>query len=479
MTDHAPSPERLAAVAAALERIDLALAGPEPVALRDATHRVVTDYLIPRTAHPDDDLVVAIVGVSGAGKSTLINSIARRRLTETGTRRPTTLEPVAWGHGALPATLDAARRRLPGRMVDTLRPPPDGVVIVDTPPPDVVDAAGTPVCDQILDVADACIVVAGAARYADAAGFDLAARAARRGVATSFVLNRLPPVAELQRVLVADYAAKLARAGLIERPEPGAVIAIAEGVVVPEREGLAMEAVMGFRKEVERLADPQERARVAAFAVGGTTRLVAAALATLRGALIAAESRRVQLADPIALSYADATDRVVAAVRSGAFAELKDDPDELAAALAAATARRAGRAALQSAASWESARAGTSKLLFTHGAETPAAARDRIRWWHDDILRLAGELGGRPGRGRRAARLVRATRAAVIDPAHVFDRKERRVIGRNPGLVAAAADRLADELAGIVAADSARFTARLGAGTPWGVLAQLTLEESM
>ncbi len=209
----------------------------------------------------------------------------------------------------------------------------------------------------------------------------------------------------------------------------------------------------------------------------GTAQIVAASLGMLRQALITNESRRVELSDPVALAYAAAADRVVAAVRSGGFAELKDDPEALAAALASAAARRAGRAALHSAGAWEHLGADMGRRLFTHGAETPTAARERIEWWHDDLLRLADELGGRPGRGRRAARLVRATRAAVIDPGHVPDRRERRVIGRNPGLIEAAADRLASELTGIVISDAARFTARLGSGTPWGILADLTLEE--
>lgn len=478
MSDHAPSLERLAAVATALERIDLALADPDASQARSLTQRLVSEYLIPRTAAPDDDLVIAVVGMSGAGKSTLINSIARRRLTETGSRRPTTLEPVAWGQGTLPGTLDAIRRRLPGRMVDTLRPPPEGVVLVDTPPPDVMDASGTPVCDQILDVADACIVVAGAHRYADAAGFDLAHRAARRGLVTSFVLNRLPPTPELQRILTSDFVAKLVHAGLLERAEPGAVVAITEGVIVPEREGLAAESVTGFRKEVERLAELEERRRAVASARAGTVRLVSSALVGLRESLLAAEARRVQLADPVALSYADAADRVVEAVRAGVFAELKDDPEGLGAALAAASARRAGRAALAAASSWEQAGIDPAARLFTHGGETPTSGRERIRWWHDDLPRLAVEIGGREVRGRRAERLVAATRSSVVDPAHTLDRKGRRILKRHPGLVAAAADRLADELHGIVASDAARFTARLGPGVPWGILSDLTLEES-
>ncbi len=477
MVDHAPSPERLAAVAAALERLDLTLAGESAVDLRNATRRMVGEYLAPRISHPDDDLVIAVVGVSGAGKSTLINSIARRRLTETGTRRPTTLEPVAWGHGVLPANLDRIRHRLPGRMVDTLRSPPDGVVLVDTPPPDVVDSSGQSVCDQILDVADACILIAGAHRYADAAGFDLAARAARRGVATVFVLNRLPVVPEMQRVLVSDFAAKLARTGLIERPEISAVIAIAEGVISAEREGLSTDAVVGLRKEVERLSDPIERRRVIDATVAGSTRVVAQALVKLRSELINSEARRIQLADPVKLSYADAADAVVAAVRSGEFAEVKDDPAELGTALGAAAARRAGRAAVRSADRWEQVGASASRGLFTHGSETPAAARERIEWWQSDIPRLAAEIGGRAVRGRKAERLVEATRAAVLDPEHTPGRRDRRMLDRHPGLVDAATERLAEELTGIVTADATRFTAGLGAGVPWGVLAQLTLEE--
>ena len=51
------------------------------------------------------------------------------------------------------------------------------------------------------------------------------------------------------------------------------------------------------------------------------------------------------------------------------------------------------------------------------------------------------------------------------------------MLDRHPGLVDAAAERLAEELIGIVTADATRFTAGLGAGVPWGVLAQLSLEE--
>jgi hypothetical protein len=403
---------------------------------------------------PEADLVVAVVGVSGAGKSTLVNSLARRRLTATGVRRPTTTEPVAWGPDTLPPTLDAMRRRLPGRMVDTLLPPPPGVVILDTPPPDVPDVTGRAVCHDLLDVADACILVTAANRYADAAGFELARRAADRGVTTHFVLNRLPPTPEMQRVLVADFADKLTRAGLMATAEPEGIIAIAEGVISVEREGLASEAVIGLRKAIDLIADPTARVAVMSRTVAGTTAQVQEALVVVRTALITAAARRVELGDPVRLAYSSAGGQVAEAVRSGAFAAIKDDPEALVAALAAATG--AG--------------------LFTHGGEIPQTARERFEWWQSELPRLATELSGRKVRPRRAARLTAAARDAVFDPGHEPDRRERRLLRRYPGLVAAAAERLSEELAGIVATDSTRFTSGLGPVLPSGILADLDLE---
>ncbi|HAX82705.1 MAG TPA: hypothetical protein DCY40_09075 [Actinobacteria bacterium] len=476
MTDHAPSPQRLATVAAALERIDLDLAGAEAVVLAGTARRLVAEYLLPRVTDPEADLVVAVVGVSGAGKSTLVNSLARRRLTATGVRRPTTTEPVAWGPDTLPPTLDAMRRRLPGRMVDTLLPPPPGVVILDTPPPDVRDVTGRAVCHDLLDVADACILVTAANRYADAAGFELARRAADRGVTTLFVLNRLPPTPELQRVLVADFADKLTRAGLMATAEPEGIIAIAEGVISVEREGLASEAVIGLRKAIDLIADPTARVAVMSRTVAGTTAQVQEALVVVRTALITAAARRVELGDPVRLAYSSAGGQVAEAVRSGAFAEIKDDPEALVAALAAATARRAGRAALHSADRWDRLGAATGAGLFTHGGETPQTARERFEWWQSELPRLATELSGRKVRPRRAVRLTAAARDAVFDPGHEPDRRERRLLRRYPGLVAAAAERLSEELAGIVATDSTRFTSALGPVLPSGIIADLDLE---
>jgi hypothetical protein len=115
--------------------------------------------------------------------------------------------------------------------------------------------------------------------------------------------------------------------------------------------------------------------------------------------------------------------------------------------------------------------------LFNHGGDTPQTARERFEWWQSDLPRLATELSGRKLRPKRAERLTAAARAAVFDPAHQPDRRQRRLLRRYPGLIAAAAERLTDELAGILATDSTRFSSGLGPVLPPGVLAELDLEE--
>jgi hypothetical protein len=92
--------------------------------------------------------------------------------------------------------------------------------------------------------------------------------------------------------------------------------------------------------------------------------------------------------------YADATDRV-AAVRSGA-AELKDDPDGL---------LRHRRGTASPGVPHQSAGhelPGRYQQESVHPwRRDPSGCSGRIRWWHDDILRLAGEIGGKPGQTTR------------------------------------------------------------------------------
>jgi hypothetical protein len=477
MFDRAPSPDTIDRIGRALGRFDLRLLGDDEERLRIHTQHLASEYLAPRLRSPDSPLVVAVVGVSGSGKSTLINSIARRRISAEGRLRPTTTEPVAWAGDELPGTLDALRHRLPGRLVDTLRPPPKSLVIVDTPPPGVTGPDGDSIAAQILDVADACILVTGGTRYADGAGFDLAARAQARGIPTVFVLNRLPATPELSGVIVGDFAAKLAARGHIERAASELIVPISEGPVSEDSGGLPGDWITGLRKEVETLADPESRPSLLEHVVARSTLILVGALASLRAMLITAEARRADLTDPVRIAYGRAADDLLLAVRSGEYAETGFDPDTFADTLAAAAARRASRASREVTDRWaEMAPELVDSSKLGHGPDVPAAAHERISWWEADLPSLAAELGSKRLRDRNAGRLIDTVRLSIADRHHVPRGKYARLMRKLPGMVDAARLLLEEELVGILDADSNRFTASLGPSLPDGLLADLTLE---
>ena len=478
MLDHAPSPDLLEGISSALGRADLSLLGEPAERLRLDTERLVAEYLAPRMSEPDGAVVVAVVGVSGSGKSTLVNSLARRRISAEGNRRPTTIEPVAWSGTELPPTLDALRRRLPGRLVDTLRPPPDGIVVVDTPPPGLVDDRGESIADQILAVADACVLVAGAGRYADAAGFELAEIARHRGMPTVLVLNRVPTSPELNGILVADYAGKLAGRGIVARPDAELIVAIADGPVSADSGGLPGDWVTGLRKEIEALADPRERSAIVRRGIELAIARLSDDLSRIRGMLISAETRRAALLDPTRIAYGRSSAELVRDLRAGAFAETGSDAEAFVAALSATSARRAGRAARAVAERWSSVAPDmVDPELFGHGPPIPTVARERLEWWAADLPSLAEEVSGRPVRGRHRQRLLDAVRHSAVDPGFKPRRKAARILSRHPGVVEAARRRLEEELAGIIEADSMKFTELLGPSSPAGLLAELAFAE--
>lgn len=477
MFDHAPSPQRLRDLAAALERIDLSPLGGAAEARRTRAVEASASYLAPRLDDPAAPLVVVVAGPGGGGKSTILNSLARRRIGRTGPVRPTTTAPVAWTGDDLPPTLDRLRARVSGEVVDTLRPPPEGVVLVDSPPPEVLDRSGRAIAESLIRVADALVFVAGATRYADAETFTLLESAARRGLPTVIVLNRLPQDPGDQRVVVADFAAKLARRRLIPRPDPEAIVAVAEGMVSPETGGLGPEDVARVRKEVEALADPQARPGVAADAVEGALRLLRADLAAIRADVIDGEVRRVELLDPMLAAYRQEGQRLVAAVKSGRFATA--EPDRISHALASAAARRAGSAARLTAEAWAEVAPDVldgAPELYGHGRETLSAARERIDFWLDELGPLIDSRATRRLSRRRRRRLIDLVRRAALDRRARPTSSERRLLDRVPGVVEAARELLAEELRGIVEADARRFRDRLGPGAPPGILAELAVE---
>ncbi len=480
MIDHPPSPDRLRSLVAALERIDLLAVGEAAEAQRCRAAITAGHYLAPRLSDESDKIVIAVVGPSGGGKSTIVNSIAQRRISDAGPLRPTTSEPVAWTDGMVPATFDGLRSRIPGSLVDSLRPPPEGVVVVDTPPPEVLDSSGVPIVRQILEVADAVVFVAGATRYADADAFALIEMAAQRGLPTVMVLNRLPTTPELQQVIAADFAAKLAARRLIPRPAAELVTTVAEGPVSPDTLALAPEAVARVTKDIEAMADPQSRPGIVAAAVTGSLRLLSGDLAAVRGHVIDGAVRRVELLDPMRAMYRDEARRLIAEVRRGKLASVGSD--RLIEGLSSAATRRAGLAARATAEIWHELAPGLVEQvpdLFGHGAGTLAAARDRLGFWLADIEELARRRSPRRFGRRKRRRLIDSVLQASIDPRHSPDSRTARRLATTPELVESARDRLADELRGILETDSLRFVERLGPAVSGNILTELSTEASV
>lgn len=474
MFDHAPSPQRLRDLGASLDGLELAALGGALDRRRRRAAAACRDYLAPRLSDLDAPLVVLVAGPSGGGKTTIVNSLARYRIGETGPVRPTTLEPVAWAGEDLPATLDAVRRSTPGSVVDSMRPPPDGVVIVDAPPPEVLDSRGRPVVESLLDVADALLFVASATRYADAGSFALLAAAAGRGLTTVMVLNRLPQTPELQQMIALDFATKLAERRLLPRPDAELVVTVAESAVAAETGGLPPEDVARVRKEVEALADPQSRPEVVRLAVAGTLARLRGDLAVVRAGIIDREVRRVELLDPLRAAYREEARRLVAEIKGGAFAGI--DVEGSLDVMASAAARRAGLAAREAAQMWDAIDPGLMAGhagLFGHGPATLDAARERLDFWTAEVGSLIDRMATRRISGRRRRHLAEYVRGAALDPRRSPGGRAARSLQRVPGIVEAARDLLAEELRGIVDADSRRFEDVVGARTPAGILAEL------
>jgi hypothetical protein len=460
-----------------LARLDFTSLGTGAEATRRRAESAAGDYLAPRLDSGSDVIVVALVGPSGGGKSTIMNTLARRALSEAGPVRPTTIEPVAWTGHSLPATLDGLRRRMAGSMVDSLRPPPDGVVLIDSPPPEVIGDAGIPVVTGILEVADAVVFVTGGSRYADNDAFELLELAAARRLPTVMVLNRLPKDEEIQAAVTVDFAEKLAARRLIPRADAELITIIPETDSLTEHGGIDPLLVAGVAKDVEAMADPQSRPDIVDAVVNGTVRRLRHDLHRLRGLIIDGAVRRVELLDPVRSIYRLQSRGLVGDVRTGKFASLK--PETFIDAVASAAARRAGSAARIAAEEWSEHAPdlvdGTPGL-FGHGHGLVDVARDRLEFWMSDLDDLAERMSGKRPSKRWRRRLGSALRASVADPRHRPERRTRARLDRVPGIVEAARDGFATEVDGILMSDSIRFVERLGRAVPSGVLAELTEE---
>jgi hypothetical protein len=475
----------LSAVAAALGSFDLRLVGPDAEAERASLRESILRHLLPRVGDPHSPLVVAIVGPAGGGKSSLFNSLAESRLAPTGAVRPGTRYPVFWSDGPLPDGLERLRASLGGVVLQGDRRTPENMVIVDTPPPDVDGPVGERPADAVLDAADACLFVASALRYADAAGWDLLDTAARRGLATVFVLNKLSTDPGAARAVVEDMARRLAGRGLIPRPAAEMIIGIPFAPILRAIGGPAPVEVAALRKELEAIADPQSRLSVGREVAARGLAEAAARLESVSGA--AAEERRLRigLSGIVAEAYRNEAASLRRGTLSGSLADLRGDAERLVADLTVIATLRAGRAARAATDAWSLHPAGAALVeahpgLWMHGDQTVTAARLAARGWVGSLPGIVADHRSRRWLRRRrpSSRLVELVQRAAVERDWVPERRDLRRLSGLDGAVVAARRGLADRLESVLDTDAVRFTDVLGPDIPQAVIGRLGPEEA-
>lgn len=197
-----------------------------------------SSYLLPRARDLDAPLLVVLLGPTGAGKSTLLNTIAGGPASETGVLRPTTRDAVVL---ATPDDLGRVRQAGPlgalpdARLRAESRGARTGLIVVDAPDVDSVERDNRALADVLVEVADLCVFVTTASRYADQVPWDVLARVSERRLPFLVVINRLPPGPDAAAIL-SDARARFVERGMAVASDGQQItlIGVAEGDLEPD-----------------------------------------------------------------------------------------------------------------------------------------------------------------------------------------------------------------------------------------------------
>ncbi|MDQ7784454.1 MAG: GTPase [Desulfomonilaceae bacterium] len=145
---------------------------------------------------PGSPLIACLIGGTGTGKSTLFNSLAGKKISEVGMRRPCTLKAVLLVHEQFvqgiqgsPYLDDGTRNSV--TVVSHQRLDLSPLVLVDTPDFDSVEAANRQIFESFFVVSDLVIYVTSQEKYADRDGWEKLVRAIQWGKKTICVMNKV------------------------------------------------------------------------------------------------------------------------------------------------------------------------------------------------------------------------------------------------------------------------------------------------
>jgi energy-coupling factor transporter ATP-binding protein EcfA2 len=279
-------------------------------------------FVRPRAADLDAPLLVLLLGPTGAGKSSLMNTIASAEVSRAGVLRPTTREAILYAtEGDAKQILSGTRLRLiaADRIVHAIAPASSaGVAIIDAPDIDSVERDNRLLADILLEASDLCVFVTTATRYADLVPWQVLRRAQERGLPLVVLLNRVPGDSRDRDEVLADARRLFAEAGMREEDETLDLIAVTEGDLDPQVNGLASESVRPLLDRIAELAaESGQRRQMAvdalAGAVSGLAPLVHAVADDLEHEAIDTESLR-RTAE---MSYAEELAALSRKLRSG------------------------------------------------------------------------------------------------------------------------------------------------------------------
>lgn len=446
---------------------------------RDEVAWAIREYLVPRLDDPLAPAVAVVAGPGGTGKSAILNAMARRPVSESGVMRPTTTEPIVWGSRSRPESdLGVFLHRLreqTGAELDVVTgddPLTEHVIFVDTPPVDLARVDGRIPALEALGLADICIFVTSASRYADASGWMYLEAARRRGVPILHVINRLPRDPDAAEEVLIDYVARLHARDLLIEPETSLVFPVVSAEIDAATGGPTAGAVGALRGELAELAHSDFRSAIINQTVLATTHAVAQRARRVGAELAVEVQERAEFDEAVVAAYHRQSSALEADLEAGRFAELATAESwGLAAAdLTGIVTRRAGVAAQDTTQSWEERRSGRDLLgsggdgLRRHGQDTAYEAQRVLEQWYTLVGDHAAANAKRGKMWKSTRRRVqKRIWPQVLDPDKAMDRSLTRRYGTGAEDVVATGRRdLAVALTAALAADAERFERFLG-----------------